>query len=674
MKILPVVTALSLSAAALGRPDSELQTSAYRASIAQDEVRRKAEQAKQQLARFLEDLQLSGLDSPEAALARQAAENLATLGNDQMAPLIRTLKEAGTGADATGARGTLTKASVEQKHIEMSLKAMAGGMAKHHDEASIPTQLEKLLLRQIANRRQTRALPKSDPSEDLKSLCQAEQETIRQQLDLFLDHLRRVATEGPPRFASARTEMEHQGVPAMAAAASSDLAAGKLPAGIEYQTRLVAAFEATLDRLKSETPAAERLCELARDVQSLAREQSTLADAAERARDSARRDLQEAQFRLTDRLAALQQEIQDLNAGAAEKSRAASTAMTKAAEDFLRSDRNSIASQREGAGHLRETAKELESGAAQLTAQAPQPDAAQTLADLARLSQQIEDTRHQADTQPPTAGNQEQLAHRAAALQQQVLPQSAEAARNLGEAAAQLQQGNTPRASQALANANAAVRAQMQAAARAAARQQQLQELNRRLAAARDGIEQAEAGLQQTPAGQNLMGAIRQTESAENALQGARQEAERQGAPGAARQAMEQAQRALQRSRQAAAQLQAGAALAANAEAGKALHRASQAVQQAAQGAFTPAPPSPEPQQGQTGGAMAGREGETVPGFLPNAGGTGSGFAAAGRLRPQDREALAALQNESAPLEYRNMANQYLKNLASGEFPADPLP
>jgi hypothetical protein len=38
-------------------------------------------------------------------------------------------------------------------------------------------------------------------------------------------------------------------------------------------------------------------------------------------------------------------------------------------------------------------------------------------------------------------------------------------------------------------------------------------------------------------------------------------------------------------------------------------------------------------------------------------------------LKPKEREAVALLQKEKAPDEYRSVTQQYLKNLASGEAP-----
>lgn len=123
--------------------------------------------------------------------------------------------------------------------------------------------------------------------------------------------------------------------------------------------------------------------------------------------------------------------------------------------------------------------------------------------------------------------------------------------------------------------------------------------------------------------------------------------------------------------------MQANAALGSNAEARQALNRATQAVRQAMASALaqaTPSSPSPDPLPGQTGGSGAGQEAQDLPGFLPGMGGASPALAAARSLRPHDRDALAALRKETAPTEYRGMAEQYLKNLAAGELPADPLP
>jgi hypothetical protein len=312
------------------------------------------------------------------------------------------------------------------------------------------------------------------------------------------------------------------------------------------------------------------------------------------------------------------------------------------------------------------------------------------MAELTRLSQQIAEAqaRQNALAGQPNREQAKNLAKKVADLQRQALPLNAEAAQNLGEAAGRMRQNNPQEAAQALAEANAAVQAQMQAVAQAAARDQQMQAVSREIAQARATAEEARRELQNTRPGQDHMAAIRKTEEAQKYLQAAERAALAAGAPADVRQALQQARQELGRSKLDAAQMKRDAALAANAEAQKNLQAAMQSAQQASAAALAAAMPSARPRQnmaqqagkngptidGQAGSGMDGRKGDDANRFPGAAGPQGTVAQVAGALRPRDREAIAALQKEKAPTEYQGMASQYLKNLAAGEYPANPLP
>ncbi len=707
MKILTVLTALSLPTALFGQATSDLQTSAYRNSIAQDEVRKQAEDVRQQLALLLEDIQQNQFDTPEADLARRAAAKLDSLGDEQIAPLIQMLKEAGAMENATQVQGRLSAASKEQKNIQVLLKAMADGLSLHKDQASLQQRIQQLILRQTTNLRQTQDIAATGKPVEIASLCQAEQSALRQEVDLTLETLQKVVDASPAdglgKFSEALAAMKTQGVPALAATASDETAAGKFPAAVASQGRLKAALQVVLMALKSNQSVLEQARAMAEKMKELAAEQKALAEATAKAPEAAQKDLREAQRQVADKLAAVQKEVQDINAGAAEESQKAAEAMKKAADDLMTEKKDSkdkvAAAQKDAAEKLEKAGEELAKSAEKLADDKAPQNAAQAAAELAQLSQKIAEAQAEQNAQAtnptPNPAQQEKQAEKAQQLQQDALPTNPEAAKSLGEAAAKMQENKPQEASQALAEANAEIQKQMQAVAQAAAKEQQLQAVNKEIAEAKAAADQAQKSLQASKPGEAQMDAIKKTEDAQKSLQEAQQAAAAAGAPADVKQALQQAQQSLEKSKMDAAQMKKDAAASANSNAQKNMQSAMQTLQKSMAEALAKASPAQqkdgEQQTGeamaqqqsgaqkpaakalQSGGGMDGLKGDDALKFIGGSGATGTAGQVAAGLTPKDREGVALLQKEKAPSEYQGMAGQYLKNLAAGETPATPL-
>lgn len=707
MKILTVITALSLPGAFCARAASDLQTSAYRNSIAQDEVRKQAEDVRQQLALLLEDIQQNQFDTPEADLARRAAAKLNSLGDEQIAPLIQMLKEAGAMDNAAQVQGKLSQASREQKNIQVLLKAMADGLSLHKDQASIQNRLQQLILRQTTNLRQTQDIAATGKPAEIASLCQSEQSALRQEVDLTFETLQKVVDNLPPdqkgRFSSALEVMKSQGVPALAATASAETTAGKFSDAVASQGRLKTALLAVLLSLKTNQSALEQAQAMGAKMKELAAEQKALAEATAKAPEAALSDLREAQRKVEDKLAAVQKEVQDINAGAAEESKKAAEAMKKAADDLKTEKKPKkdevAAAQKNAAEKLEKAGEELAKSADRLAKDKAPQNAAQAAAELAQLSQKIAEAQAQQNAQAanPAANpaQPEKQAEKTRQLQQDALPTNAEAAKRLGEAASKMLENKPQEAAQALAQANAEVQKQMQAVAQAAAQEQQLQAVNKEIAEAKAAADAAQKSLQDTKPGQAQMDAIKKTEDAQKGLQEAQQAAASAGASADVKQALQKAQQSLEKSKMEAAQMKKDAAASANASAQKSMQGAMQALQQSMADALAKASSGQQkgnepqsgpqmaqqqdgqqnnpPKDGQPGGGMGGLKGDDALKFIGNGGPKSPAGQVAVGLKPQDREAVALLQKEKAPSEYQGMAGQYLKNLAAGESPATPL-
>lgn len=695
---------LTLAATCTAVADPALQTSAYRNSIAQDEIRRQAEAVRVQLAVLLEDIQQNQLNTPEFVRTRDAITRLSRLEDEQILPLVQMLRDAGTMEEETEVQGRLVEASKEQKQVSVLLKGLSDTLNLHKDEASMQQRLEQLALRQTTNLRQTRDVAAAKRPQDklspelaaLAAVAQAEQAALKTELDLARGALERVVAAVPeaqkPAFAAALEELNRSGAAALAEATAADLGAGDFSRAAEAGEKLRAALESAVRSFHAARPADERLRALAERMQNLSETQNALGEATKKAGADSRQELREAQRKLADELAVVQEELKTLNASAAAESRAASEAMEKAAQDLagnkeLKSDaRKQIAEVQEEAGRkLAAAGAELGKAAETLARNTPPRNAAQAAAALAQLSSEIAQAHAQAAApdSPPRQG----LADRVAELQQKALPLNTDAARNLGEAAARLAEQNAPAAAQSLAEANAQIQQQAQAVARAAVQQQALQAVSNQVAAARAQASQARQTLQGTEGNQSA--AIKQMESAQSTLQQAQQMAG--GASLEVRSALQQAQQALNASKLNAAQMKKSDALAANARAQENLQQAMQSINRSMAGAMAQAmptaPSSPSDsgpseaagqnpdqmaQDGSSGGGMAGDPTRDA-GRAGDGGTLPAGPVRVG-LRPAERAAVAALQKEKAPAEYQAMAQQYWKNLASGVSPGTPVP
>jgi len=688
MKILGAITVLSLPAMAWSQSETNLQTSAYRNSIAQDEVRRQSEEVRRQLALLLEDIQQNQINTPEAALARQAAERLGTLTDAEIVPLIQKLRDAGTLAGADQVKGELTEASREQKAVQLRLKGMADEFALQKNQAWIQQHFERLLLRQTANLRQTREVAASGGPAEVLTLAQSEQAALRQEIDLAAETLQKVVEgvgeDQKPRFAGALAVLNQRNVQSLAAAASEQAAAKKLTESLASQAQVRDGLQAVVLAFAANRSTEERLQAVANELKKAAAEQKALAENS-KASAAQKAEMSEAQNRLADRLSTLQTETRNLNANAAEDARQAAAAMEAAAKNLQANGKpEELESlQKQAAQKLAEAGAKLDQAAERLAGRPDPANAAQALSELQQLSQQILQAQQNAQAMNP-AGNPAPAAQaaEAAKLQQQALPLNDQAAQELGAAAAQMNQGATAEAAQSLAAANAQLQQQMQALAQAAATQQQAQQIANAISQAKAEAAQAQAAMKQTAPGGDLMAAIRKTEDAQKTLQAAA--AATANSP--IGQSLQQAQQELQKSKMNAAQMKKDAATAANAQAQQQMQAALGALQQAAAGAMAKAmgqppgkPPGQNPPNSQQSTHSLSAQSAEAPAtagqnFLSNADGDAAIIPPTVTLKPKEREAIALLQKEKAPTEYQGMTGQYLKNLAAGEFPAKPLP
>ena len=140
---------------ALAQNSSDLKASAYRVSIAQDEVSRQAEEVRQQIVLILQDYYQNQLASKNADEAQRVAAQVAKLNDEQIKPLVDLLRQIGTASQTKQVSGDLTNVSRTQKQVQVSIKELENRLMLQVGKASVLQRFEDLALRQ-ADKQKTR--------------------------------------------------------------------------------------------------------------------------------------------------------------------------------------------------------------------------------------------------------------------------------------------------------------------------------------------------------------------------------------------------------------------------------------------------------------------------------------------------------------------------------------
>lgn len=665
---------------------TSLQTSAYRNSIAEDEVRNQTEKVKTDLLRLMEDLQQNNLSGQEFAEAENVIGQLGSLSEKDLAPLVAALREASSSGDAE-ALSKMTGASKEQKEVQVALKGMADRLILHQLQASMVQRLRQLALKQAANTRRTDEVARAgreaanlpEQLQPVFTLNVEEQNAIKKEVAQALDVLKKVVDARPaaerPGFAEALSEGINLKMGPLADTAASDTAAGQFANAMKLQSQVRAGLEAMLLKLAATQPLEERVRETAAKANELAAQQKQLAEASKKADPAARRDIEEAQNKLTDQVAALKKEMQDFNARAAQQTEKAEQA-ARQADEKLKADRerktdskNEIAQAQENAAReLGKVDDELKEQLERLARAGENPKTpAEALQALAKAEQEVAQAQAQqaVASHNPQAVNREELKKKLEELQQEILPLNQQAGKEVGAAAAQ---PLTPEAQQALAQAQQSLREQMQAMSQLAQQQAAMQALENQINTAQ--AQSAQAGQDMKNSTGDQTQAVKNMEAAQQTLA----QVNASALPPDAKNALEQAGQALDQAKLQAAQMKKDQAQAANQQAQKNMEQAKTALNEAMQKAMEQLGGQQlmarQNQQGQGRQSEMNQKGEMYQGFLQGTGAdAGQAQVGGSGLEVKEREAIAALQKEKTPPEYHGMVQQYLRNLADGQTP-----
>ena len=676
--LLPVAVASTLAllaGTACADDANDAKSIAERGRVAQEEVQASAAQIQQQIALINQELRGNGIDEAQIKDIDATLKNLGSLSTKDMAGVLSTLQGVGTADSEKARQDGLVTAYKGQQGILTKMSSLIASMQVKETTDQLRLQIQNMLIRQISNLRLSADLQKlganlGDRDKGRLDVAAANQAALQSNFATILAGVNRLATQLSTDDGAA-FKQKLQGIKGddvrTAAASAADATkaanwASALPAQMKFRDGLLA----FLDLVNSGDPAAA-LDQAQREVARLVESEKTLPADVGESRSEAQAGVQDMAS-----LAALR--LPGVSADAAQKVAAAERSMDKAR---LASDKKESGAAADAALALLQQSLDLLKNQATALAKAQAATPQQRLDQLQQLSSQLAQAQQQEAQAAKDPAAAKDLAAKLAKMQQDAAPVSPQAAQAIGQAAAETappdpsqnpaqanQSQNNADAAQQLAQAQQAVQQQIAQAQTAAQQGQQLAQMQQAVDQAQQQTSQAQQQMQNA---QGLPNAVNQLLQAEKGLEAAQQQ-QGQALPADAQQAMQQAQQALQQATQQAAQGQQQAAQAAAQQAQQAMQQAQGAMQQAAQ-QLAQAPGGQPPAPSMASQTTQDDTGQTLTGLLQGGqgGNTTDGSAlVVGKIKPQDRQAIASLKGEKAPAEYAPLVSQYYKNLADG--------
>ncbi|MFZ4775880.1 MAG: hypothetical protein ACOYM3_10970 [Terrimicrobiaceae bacterium] len=658
------------------------QSEAYRASMAQSDVKRDAAAIRAELVGLRE--QMRQLMPDDVAAVDRAIQKMESLSQEQMDSVISALQEASRNKDAKGQVAKIAGALKSQGVVSTSLKQLSVDLLARETMASITSEIGELVRREVSVYQVISRLGKihqtpkefRDRHQERYQVANEDQKGITADLKLLSRKMETLSKdfESDPKngLVQAATVAIAQKLPEAADSAETLTAAGPFNAAVTSQMQVIRTLVAMQQALATGAEPVERLRSLSTRLQRGAADQKEIVEAVLLIGE--RQDLNRAQKRLqgslSDEVVAVRFELEPLNSLASDQLIPAQESIDKSLLNYIRMWEEHM----DARVNTQEALKNILLAGQTLAAQiARTENAPKTPALLAAALEQLQREvaaaamqQAQSARQPqPPANQQQAMQEKATDFQQRALPLSPAAAEILEEAAKQL--------ATATPEAQAAAAQKLAEAARELAEQKAevlaLEQASEQLAKAQELTEQAEEKLEnnQTAAAANDL------KAAQQAAQAAQQNTAA-AAPEAA-QAMAQAAKALDQANQNAAQTKAQAAQAMAQAAEAALAQAQAGLAQAvaqtpgmsqmAMGAGTKAAEK-ELGQGSNPKSQANGGGGPSGDHLKGAGEIGKPVEVLEGLTAQDRAAVAQLQNEQPPREFIPEVQQYYKNIADG--------
>lgn len=675
--------ALALATSGAGAQETtDKQSEAYRASMAQGDVKRDAATIQAELVNLRD--QMRQLMPDDVAAVDRAIEKMQSLSKEEMEGAIIALQEASRSKDARNQVEKISGALKKQGVVSTALKQLSVELQARETLESIAAELSNLVRREVSvlqeigrlgNIQQMPAELHAPRHKESFEVAKEDQNGITADLKLLGRKLALLSKDfgsdphnGIVQAADVATK---QKLTEDADQALALTAGGPFNGAVAAQTKVIKTLIAMQQALTSEQDPLDRLKDLAGRLERAAADQKEVMDAVMLIgeKQDLERNYKRMQADLGDEVVAVRFELEPLNNMAAGQLVSAQDAIDKALLNYVRMWEEHM----DARVNTQEAHKNILAAIKLLSDQiARTENGPKTPAELAAQLDQLQRAvaaaavqQAQNARQPqPSAAQQQSMKERVDSLQQSALPISPEAAKSLGEAAQQLPT-TTPAA-------------QMAAAQKLAEAAQELAQQKADLAALAQAESQVDKALELTEKAQENL-ENKQTAAAANALDAAKQNAQAaekaaaQAAPEAAK-AMGEAGKNLEQANMDAAQTKGDAAKAQAQAAADALAKAKAGLAQAMSDLpgmpqMTPGTPSPGQDNPQAKGknqAVASQSGGGNADNLLASGKQGGPVEVLAGLTPQDRNAVSILQKESPPREFVPDVQQYYKNIADG--------
>lgn len=645
---------------------ANLQQSAYRGSVAQEEIRQRTEKIQSDLGQMMQELKLNGMETSDLATLSNISNHLSILSQGDMQKVIQALQKASVDLEATKSQKALTGAYQMQKDLTLKLKGLAQVMAAHQSDNGLLLRLQNLLVRQSANIRHTASLQTTNDPVDAGQkpqldLIRAEQSAIGSEIDLFTSSLladenRSPADSSAPGAKLLLDAMHEKRTQETALAATQATNRGALPEALAQQTALRDSLTALLQLASLRENANARLEQATASLQDLSTAQQQLQAATKESKLD-RATLAERQEQIDDQAEAAKAQLQTVNPEAATQIAAAQNAMRQSLSPPSDSKSPDAAKQTEALQSLAQAQKLVAQQMAAAQAQQNQSPVEQT-AQLQQAQDEVRQAQQTAASDPKSAAASLQQA------QQNAFALAPQAADKIADATNQLQQPQPDpgQIQNALAQANDELQKRKDALAPAAQAYQALTQANEQLDQAKQNANEARQNLQSnTPSA--AAEAAQKLTSAEAALNQLSQNLP-QNAPPGAEQAIQKAADAFK-----AASIQTVQGQPQNA--GEATQQGLQSLQKAQEEMAQAMAGIQQQAQSQMGPSLSSRPADNPTGnaaqVLPGGSSLGGPGQVIGGLSHKDREAIEQYQQEKTAPEYAPLVQQYFKNIANAD-------
>lgn len=681
--VFTLASALALPAAFA---QSGQQSEAYQASMAQGDVKRDAEAIQAELIALRD--QMRQLMPNDVAAVDNAIAKLQSLSAEEMTGAISQLQEASRSKDAKQQVDRIAGALKTQGVVSSGLKKLSVDLQARETIQSLSEELTDLVRREVSSSFELARLGKIQQApKDLRNrdgeryqVANEDQKGVTADIKLLGRKLENLAKEfeSDPHngLVQAAAVSIADRLPDLADQAANLSASGPLDQAVAAQTKVIRTLVSMQQALATGGDPIERLQALATRLQRGADAQKEVMDAVMLIgeRQDLDRNFKLMQASLGDDVGAVRFELEPLSGSATGQLAAAGDYVEKALLNYKRMWEEHM----DARGNTQEAHKgmlaalqALKDQIARMEANRPQTpqQLAQQLEQLQRDVAMAAMQQNQLANQPvPNPAQQKTMQDAVNNFQQRALEIAPEAAKTLGEAASQL---NNPapeaqkEAAQKLAEAARELAQQKQEAAQLAAAEQQLEKAEELAEKAQEKLEKNDTA----GAANDLAAAQQQAEAAQKNAEQAAPEAAQQAA-----QANQELGQAAQKSAQKDGQSAQDKAQAAQEAIAQAQQNLAQAMAQTPgmkhmakdMGAGDQVTQNDPNQKGQAPQSQANGNGGPSGDNLKGAGDKGGPVEVLDGLTPEERAAVAQLQEEKPPREFAPEVQQYFKNIADG--------